>query len=133
MAEFTTLRDCFSSNGELVANTPATVSATTTSAAFFVGDRTELSVQIGCSGHTSGNGKFEVLISNDGTNFNTFQRIVADAAVTAGSTPALVNQVTLSANGYDYLLFPNGDHFAWMKVRCTVTTDGAYSAVIHAV
>ena len=132
MAEFTTTKDFFATNGELVPGAPTAITATTTSAAVYVGDRDDLSIHVSCAGHTAGNGVFTVLVSNDGLNFPTYQRLTTDASVIAGSTPALVNSVTLNANGSDLIFFPNGDHFAWIKVKCTVTTDGSYTAVLHA-
>lgn len=109
------------------------VSSTTTSAGFDVSLRCDLSIQLICSGHTSGNGVFTVDVSNDGgTTWTAYNRIVTNVTNTNAQFDTRVASVTLSANGSAFMFFPNNDHFQMIRVTCTVTTDGAYTATLSA-
>lgn len=108
------------------------VVVTTTSDAFDVSMREKLSLQLTAAGITSGNGVFEVLVSNDGTNFVTYNRLTTNVANTNAQTDTRVASVTLNSNTSVMVFFPIGDHFRYIKVKVTRTTDGTYSAVLSA-
>ncbi len=80
---------------------------------------------------TSGNGVYTVLVSNDGTNYAAYNRITSNVTNTNAQTDTRVASVTLSTNTTNFLFFPPGDTFQYLKVVCTVTTDGSYSAVAY--
>ena len=103
------------------------VTATTTSVGFDVSKRQQVTLQFVASGITSGNGVFSVDASNDGTNWITgiaFQ----DATATASNT--LVTSKTLSSNTTAGAYVEPG--WRYIRAKCTVTTDGTYSAIIEA-
>ncbi len=103
------------------------VTVTTTSIVQDVSMREQISLVFTCASHTSGNGVFSVDASNDGANWVTSIAMV-DATSTASTT--YVTSKTLSSNtsAAVYLpLFP----FRYLRVVCTVTTDGAYTAVME--
>lgn len=108
------------------------VTATTTSEAFAVNERQNKSIQIICSGHASGNGAFTVEISNDCTNWTAYNRLTSNVTNTNVQGDTRVATKTLNANGSDFLFFPHGDSFAYIRITCTVTTDGAYTAILSA-
>lgn len=87
-----------------------------------------VSVQFTCTGHASGNGVFTVDISNDGINWATSVALI-DAASTTPSTR--VTSVTLSSNVSKMYYLGNDFGAKLIRVLCTVTTDGAYSAVLQ--
>jgi len=104
------------------------VTTTTTSSAYDMSKREQIGITFTCTGHSSGNGVFTVDGSNDGTNWVTglaFQ----DATSTAATT--WVTSKTLSSNTTAGIFIP---YFAFKLIRvvCTVTTDGSYTAVIEA-
>jgi hypothetical protein len=103
------------------------VTITTTSNPIDISQRNNVSIQLLCSGHTSGNGVFKVQASNDGVNFTDSIALV-DATSTTPTT--YVASKTLSANGSAMIYLPQIS-FRFIKVVCTVTTDGAYSAVVQ--
>lgn len=111
------------------------VVATTTQVApgVAVGDRSNLGIQVSGTAITSGNGVFKIQVSNDGINWVYYNRLVQNSTVTAGSTPALVNSETISANGSKFLFVPDGDHFKYIRASVTRTTDGTYTAILHGV
>ena len=86
-----------------------------------------LTLQVIAASITSGNGVFTVDGSNDGKNWVTG---IAMLDVTATATGTYVVSKTLSANGSGALRIPTG--FKMIRVKATVTTDGSYTAILHA-
>lgn len=104
------------------------VTATTTSAPVALGMIGRTSIQFTAASITSGNGVFTVLVSNDGTNFVAYNRITTNVTNTNAQTDTRVASVTLNSNTSSVVTIP--DTFAFLKVVCTVTTDGAYTATV---
>ncbi len=109
------------------------VAATTTSAAIDVSMRVKLSLQFVASAITSGNGVFTVEVSNNGTNWVAYNRLTTNVTNTNAQFDARVASVTLSSNTSSIVFFPVGDYFRYIRVIATVTTDGAYSAILQTV
>lgn len=107
------------------------VTATTTSRGVGVQNAGRLSIMILSSGISSGNGVFTVDVSNDGTNYATYNRIIPNLVGTNAQTDAYVASVTLSTNTTNFLFFPPGDTFAYFRCKLTRTTDGTYSAIAY--
>lgn len=129
MANYTTKLSMF----ESATNTAGTVTATTTSAGFDVSARNKFSIQVIASGITSGNGVFTVDVSNDnGATWTAYNRIVSNVTNTNAQNDTCVASVTLSSNSSAMMFFPVGDHFQMIRVTCTRTTDGTYSAFLSA-
>lgn len=108
------------------------VVATTVSNGVSMDNAGRVSIMVLSSGISSGNGVFSVQVSNDGTNYATYNRITTNATNTNAQTDARVASVTLSTNTTNFLFFPPGDTFNYFRVTCTVTTDGVYTAVAYA-
>lgn len=109
------------------------VVATTTSEGFNIGDRTKQSLQFICANRSSGNGVFTVDVSNDGTNWTAYNRLTSNLANSNVQADTRVASVTLNANGSNFAFFPEGDHFNYIRVTVTRTTDGTYSAILSGV
>lgn len=107
------------------------VTATTTSAPLAVDNAGRLSIMLLATAISSGNGVFSVDISNDGSNWATYNRIIPNLVGTNAQTDAYVASVTLSTNTTNFLFFPPGDTFAFFRVKVVRTTDGTYSAVAY--
>lgn len=107
------------------------VTVDTTSGAFDVSKRQKMSLQLTAASISAGNGVFTVLVSNDGTNFVTYNRLTDNLANTNGQNDTRVASVTLSSNTSKMYFFPVGDHFRYIKVAVDLTTDGSYSAVLE--
>ena len=103
------------------------VTITTTSAAVDVSMRTNISIQFLCASHTSGNGVFKVQASNDGVNFTDS---IAFIDATSKTPTTYVASKTLGGNGTSLIYLPTVA-FRYIKVVCTVTTDGAYTATLE--
>jgi len=101
------------------------VAATTTSDEIDVGKYEKISLQLVCTGRSSGNGVFTVNVSNDGTNWTAYSRIITNA--TAGTVAA---SVTLNTNTNVIAFINNNDVFRYLTVTVTRTTDGSYSAIL---
>lgn len=112
--------------GSSPAETSVGVTATTTSQAYDVSLRRQITVQFRCANHTSGNGVFSIDVSNDGANWIT--GIGVQPAVTTTPT-TWVESVTLSANGSAGVYVPAGWRF--IRCLCTVTTDGTYFSYLE--
>lgn len=119
----------FSTNSTIL----SAVTTTTTSGAQDVSMRTKLSLQLIASGITSGNGVFTVDVSNDGTNWVPYNRLTTNATNTNAQTDVRVASVTLSSNTSAIVFFPVGDYFRYLRVTSTVSTDGAYSAILQSI
>jgi hypothetical protein len=109
------------------------VTVDTVSEVIDVSMRKKLSLQLTASGIALGNGVFTVSVSNDGTNFVTYNRLITNATKTNAQTDVGVASVTLNSNTSVMVFFPVGDYFRYLKVSVDLTTDGAYSAVVQAV
>lgn len=107
------------------------VTATTTSSGIGVNNAGRLSIMILATTVTSGNGVFTVDVSNDGTNWATYNRLTSNVTNTNAQTDTRVASVTLSSNTTNFLFFPPGDTFAHFRVKATITTDGVYSAIAY--
>ena len=103
------------------------VIATTTSSEIDVGKYEKISLQLIAASITSGNGVFTIDVSNDGSNWDVYERIITN--VTAGT---VVNSVTLSSNSNQMVFINSNDAFKYMRVTVTRTTDGTYSAILCA-
>ncbi len=109
------------------------VTATATSGGFVVAERKKLSIQVIAASITSGNSVFTIDISNDNVNWVSYKRINSNATNTNAQTDTRVASVTLSSNGTAMILFPYDDHFKYVRITATITTDGAYTAILSAV
>lgn len=115
------------------------VVTTTTSGAQDTSMRIKYSLQFIATGITSGNGVFTVDVTNsdDGAgnanNWVPYSRLITNAAKTNAQTDTGVASVTLSSTGSQFVFFPVGDHFRYIRVTCTRTIDGTYSAILQSV
>jgi hypothetical protein len=109
------------------------VTATATSGAQDVSMRTKMSLQFTAAAITSGNGVFTVDVSNDGTNWVAYNRLTTNVTNTNGQSDTRVASVTLSSNTSAIVFFPLGDYFRYIRVTCTRTTDGTYTATLQTI
>lgn len=104
----------------------------TTSAGFApqgLGSSAQASIQLVASSITSGNGVFTVEVSNDGSNWTAYNRITTNVTNTNAQTDTRVASVTLSSNTSSVVTIP--DPYAYYRVKCVVSVDGAYSATAY--
>lgn len=104
------------------------VAVTTTSAGEDVSKRQQISVQFVATGISSGNGVFTIDATNDAAG-GTWTTGVAFKDAVGLTNTQYVTSKTLSANGSAIALVPVG--FNQIRVKCAVTTDGTYSAVLQ--
>lgn len=107
------------------------VTATTTSNAVGVNSAGRLSIMLLSQNISSGNGVFSVQVSNDGTNYATYNRLTTNVVNSISEGDVRVASLTLSTNTTNFLFFPPGDTFAYLRAKVTVSTDGIYSAVAY--
>lgn len=82
------------------------------------------------SAHTSGNGVFSVEVSNDGSNWVTFNKLIDNVANTNAQQLTRVASCTLASNTSKvYTLDLDMDCYKFMRVTVTRTTDGTHSAI----
>jgi hypothetical protein len=105
--------------------------ANTAAPGYDVSKRQLKSIQFVCSGHSSGNGAFGIEVSNDGDNWVVYNRLITNATGDNTKTDAKTAAPTLSTNVSSIHFFPAGDLFRFIRVFVTVTTDGAYSAILQ--
>lgn len=108
------------------------VTINTTSAAIAVGNRQLMSLQVIARGVSSGNGLFKVQVSQNADTWSDYFRLTKNITNTNAQNDTRVQSLTLSSNSSDFLFFPVGDHFNYIRVSCHVTTDGNYTAILHA-
>lgn len=120
----------FSDNYTALAPTAATV-ANTAAKGFDCSKRQLKSIQFTASGITSGNGAFGVEVSNDGTNWIVYNRLISNVTNTNAQSDTRVAGPTLSSNTSSIYFFPTSDLFRMIRVFVTVTTDGTYSATLQ--
>ncbi len=105
------------------------VTITSTSEAFDVSKRQQITIEFICANHTSGNGVFSVDATNDDISANNWVTGISfrDAKATASTTWVVAE--TLSANGTAGIYVPGG--WRYIRVVCAVTTDGTYTAIME--
>ena len=94
------------------------------------GDGQLKSIQFTCSSYTSGSGVFGVEVSNDGTNWVVYNRLITNATGTNAQTDAKTAAPTLSSATSSICFFPCDDYFQYVRVFVTITGTGTYSSVI---
>ena len=102
------------------------VVTTTTSSLKEVSGWTAISIQCIAADISTGNGVFTVEVSNDGTNWKQLQSLITN--VTAQTKAA---SITLSADGNELVFLDKNLRFNYIRVKCTRTTDGTYSAILY--
>lgn len=105
------------------------VTATTTSGGIQTGLFGNVTIQFTAASITSGNGVFTIDVSNDGTTWTAYNRLTTNVTNTNAQTDTRVASVTLSSNLSQVVKIP--DLFNFIRVTCTRTTDGAYTAVVY--
>jgi len=105
--------------------------ANTVAPAYDTAKRQAKSIQFTCASHTSGNGVFGVEVSNDGTNWVVYNRLIPNLTGTNAQTNAHVAAPTLSTNTSAIYFFPADDLFRYLRVFCTITTDGVYTSTLQ--
>lgn len=124
----------FTDSKALISASAATVLAPTTLGGTNVLDvsmRDKISIEFTATGITSGNGVFKVYISNDGTNWVQYNRLITNATVADAHNDAKVGSITLSSNTSSFLFVPYGDHFRYIGIGLDWTTDGTYTATVQ--
>ena len=86
------------------------------------------SIEFMGTGIASGNGVFTVEVSNDGTNWAAYNRLISNVTNTNAQTDTRVASVTVNSNVPSVATFPTSDAFAFLRVKVVVTTDGTYAA-----
>jgi len=109
----------------------AGVTADTTGPSIDVSKRQLKSVQVICVSRTQGTGAFTFSVSNDGTNWVAYNRLVSNVTNTNVQTDTRVATVTLGTASSQIFFFPVGDYFRYIRCELDVTTDGVYKAILQ--
>ncbi len=109
------------------------VSGTITGGSFAVGDRVKMSVQF-ISANSTGSAVFTIEVSNDDTNWVTYNRLTDNVVNSDVQTDTRVAASSALATATSKMyFFPEGDHFEYVRATVTITTGGSYSAILHTV
>ena len=121
----------FSDNLPVLAATKATV-ANTAATVFDVSKRQLKSIQFIASTVSGDNGAFGLEVSNDGTNWVVYNRLITNATGDNTKTDAYTAAPTLSSNTSSIHFFPTSDYFRYLRVFVTASASaGTYSAVVQ--
>lgn len=104
------------------------VTSTATSPTIDISRQERTSVEFIAASVSSGNGVFTIDGSNDKTNW-VLAIAFQDAQSTASTTYATSKTLGVSSCAGAYV--PPG--FEFIRVKCTVTTDGSYSAIVFSI
>lgn len=106
------------------------ITSSATSSAIDVSRAKGISLQ--CIGETvtSGSCTFAVTISNDGSNFTTYSKLISNSTNTNSQNLTRVASLILSSATTDYVFIDPADVFKYMKVSATITGNGTYEAVL---
>lgn len=108
------------------------VTITTTSAGKGIDNASRVSIQLKAASVTSGSGTFTFDVSNDGgATWTAYNRITTNVTNTNSQTDTRVSSFVLNVTGSSMVFIPAGDTFEMIRVKCTVATDGAYSATAY--
>jgi len=103
------------------------IATTATSEAYDVSKRQLVSIQFTCNTYTSGGGIFTIDASNNGTDWVTGIAFLDSKATTTGTS--VVTKTVSSASSQLAIVPPN---YAYIRVVCTISGTGTYSATIEA-
>jgi len=111
------------------------VTATTTSAGIAVGDRVKMSIQFIGTSLTVGikTATFLVTVSDDGTNYITYNRLTDNLTNTNSQNDTRVGSCALTSNTSKIYFFPEGDHFEYLKATVNLPNGGTATAILHSV
>lgn len=104
------------------------VTATTTSKPLNIEEFKGVGLQFVASGITSGNCVFTAEGTIDGTNWKALNIMVTNVSNTGANDLTREANITLSADGTDFLWLEEQFNLKAIRVTGTVTTDGTYSA-----
>lgn len=94
-----------------------------------VGDRTKMSFQFVNTTATVGIAKVQIQISNDGSNYVTYNRLISNNA--AGTVFTTVN-LDAAGNNKAFVFFPVGDVFEYVRVIYSRNnSDGTLTATLE--
>lgn len=127
---FTNAVNAFTGGSDLTVGTAASIT-NSNAIVLDLSQRQLKSIQFTTTNHTSGNGAFGVEVSNDGTNWVVYNRLIPNLTGTNAQTDAYVAAPTQSTNTSAIYFFPVGDLFRYMRVFVARTTDGTYFATVE--
>ncbi len=78
--------------------------------------------------HSAGSSKFEVEVSNDGSNWVVYNKLIDNVANANSETLTRVASCTLSSNTSKVYTISPEDDFQYCRVFVTETTDGTHTA-----
>lgn len=90
-----------------------------------------LTFQFKAASISAGNGVLTLLGSNDGVNYTAISFLDPTPANTNAQTLIRKTSLTLSSNTSAIGSIENAFKFLYLKFTVTVTTDGAYSVIVH--
>lgn len=106
------------------------VTATTTSNPISLEGVLKATLQFIRADHSAGSSAFAVEVSNDGTNWVTYNKLIDNVTNTNGQTLTRVASSSLASNTSKvYTMDLEQDVYKWMRVTVTETTDGTHSAI----
>lgn len=95
-----------------------------------IGRATRVTFQFIRADHTSGNTVYGVQVSNDGTNWIAYTKLIDNVTNNNSQYLTRVETCTLSsATNKVYTMSPE-DHFNYIRVYCTETTDGIHTVKV---
>lgn len=127
----------FSTNSTVLS--AVTTAGANTSGPQDVSMRSKMSLQFTAAAISAGNGVFTVEVTNSQdangtpTNWVAYNRLTTNVTNTNGQNDTRVASVTLSSNTSAIVFFPLGDYLRYMRVICTITTDGSYTATLQTI
>lgn len=121
----------YSDNFVVLPATQATV-ANTAAKIFDVSKRQLKSIQFTASTISGDNGAFGVEVSDDGSNWIVYNRLISNLTNTNAQTDTRVAAPTLSSNTSQIYFFPTSDYFRYIRVFVTASASaGTYTATMQ--
>lgn len=105
--------------------------ATTTGAAIRIANALKVVLVGKRSAHSSGSTAFSLEVSNDGTNWITYNKLISNVTNTNAQTLTRVASFSLAANGVAFATMSPEDGFEFARVTATETTDGTHDAWLY--
>ena len=106
------------------------VTATTTSDPVNIEGCVKMTLQFIRADHSAGSTSFAVSVSQDGVNWVTYNKLIANVinAIAEGLVRVAASSLA-SATSKMYSMDLENDTYKWMRVTATETTDGTHSAI----
>lgn len=105
------------------------ITSTTTSSAISVEDAKAISLQVYVN-NVTGNGSAEVEVSNDGTGWSRYFKLISNTTNVNSTNLTRVGGITWSGNSTSIIFFEPGDTFKYVRITGNIPNSATMTGIL---